>query len=413
MRGLPQEVLGIPGPKKIIQTLGSLLLAQSSDERPYPGVSSSCPVSEISCQAKYHGQDTCCFNYPGGQMLQTQFWDADPAIGPEDAWTIHGLWPDHCAGGFDQFCDSKRRYSNISLILVDSGRGDLLEYMSEYWKDFRGDDSNLWQHEWNKHGTCVSTLETHCYDDYLPQQEVVDYFDKTVEVFRELPSHEFLANAGIIPSPTQTYNLLDIEAALESAHGSPVTVRCRGGALNEIWYYFNIAGSLQKGSFIAASPDGQKSNCPSRGIKYPLKRARHEPTHTTTGSHPAPTEPGTPFTDRGNLMVSTLNRRHGCIISYGTWFSSGTCATFRAEKLADDKFTLKSSKGPCAFERDALACGPHVNSPTEFTAQDGKLAYKYQTTFYADQAPKGRTQSNVYASQGGRPIEIEITWASK
>ena len=100
------------------------------------------------------------------------------------------LRPDHCAGGFDQFCDSKRRYSNISLILVDSGRGDLLEYMSEYWKDFRGDDSNLWQHEWNKHGTCVSTLETHCYDDYLPQQEVVDYFDKTVEVFRELPSHE-------------------------------------------------------------------------------------------------------------------------------------------------------------------------------------------------------------------------------
>lgn len=156
---------------------------------------------------------------------------------------------------------------------MDSGRGDLLEYMSEYWKDFRGDDSNLWQHEWNKHGTCVSTLETHCYDDYLPQQEVVDYFDKTVELFRELPSHEvscplpgrsyvprsltefkFLANEGIIPSRTQTYTLIEIERALESAHGSPVTVRCRGGALNEIWYYFNIAGSLQNGAFIAASP---------------------------------------------------------------------------------------------------------------------------------------------------------------
>lgn len=62
--------------------------------------------------------------------------------------------------------------------------------MSEYWKDFRGDDANLWEHEWNKHGTCVSTLETHCYKDYLPQQEVVDYFDKTVEIYKELPSHE-------------------------------------------------------------------------------------------------------------------------------------------------------------------------------------------------------------------------------
>ncbi|KAJ5941180.1 hypothetical protein N7516_001348 [Penicillium verrucosum] len=413
MRGSSQQFMGIPGPQKILKTFGSLWLSQTSNENGNPGTSSSCPTSEISCQANYHGQDTCCFNYPGGQMLQTQFWDVDPALGPEDAWTIHGLWPDHCNGGFDQFCDFRRKYSNISLILVDAGRADLLEYMSEYWKDFRGDDNNLWQHEWNKHGTCVSTLEPDCYTDYLPQQEVVDYFDKTVEVYKELPTHEFLANAGIIPSQTRTYALADIEAALEQAHGKPVTIRCRGGAINEIWYHFNIAGSLQSGEFVSADPDGLKSNCPSRGIKYPLKHARHEPTHTTTIGHPEPTAPGTPFTGRGNLIVERLNRKHGCIISYGTWFSSGTCATFRAEKISDDIFTLKSSKGPCAFERDALACGPHVTTASEFTAKDDKLAYSDHTTFYADNPPKGRTQSTVYASQGGRPIEIEITWTSK
>ncbi|CAI7673887.1 unnamed protein product [Penicillium discolor] len=413
MRGSSQQFMGIPGPQKILKTVGSLWLSQTSNENANPGTSSSCPASEISCQANYHGQDTCCFNYPGGQMLQTQFWDVDPALGPEDAWTIHGLWPDHCNGGFDQFCDSGRKYSNISLILVDAGRGDLLEYMSEYWKDFRGDDSNLWQHEWNKHGTCVSTLEPDCYADYLPQQEVVDYFDKTVEVYKELPTYEFLANASIVPSQTRTYALADIEAALEQAHGNPVTIRCRSGAINEIWYHFNIAGSLQSGEFVSAGPDGLKSNCPSRGIKYPLKHARHEPTHTTTIGHPEPTAPGTPFTGRGNLIVERLNRKHGCIISYGTWFSSGTCATFRAEKISDDIFTLKSSKGPCAFERDALACGPHVTTASEFTAKDGKLAYSDHATFYADSPPKGRTQSNVYASQGGRPIEIEISWISK
>jgi ribonuclease T2 len=62
--------------------------------------------------------------------------------------------------------------------------------MSTYWKDYKGDDPNLWEHEWNKHGTCVSTLETHCYSDYYPQQEVVDYFDKTVELFHDLPTFE-------------------------------------------------------------------------------------------------------------------------------------------------------------------------------------------------------------------------------
>lgn len=66
--------------------------------------------------------------------------------------------------------------------------------------------------------------------------------------------HQFLANAGIIPSQTRTYALADIEAALEQAHGNPVTIRCRNGALNEIWYYFNIAGSLQSGEFISAGP---------------------------------------------------------------------------------------------------------------------------------------------------------------
>jgi hypothetical protein len=34
---------------------------------------------------------SCCLNAPGGQMLQTQFWDANPAAGPADHWTIHGL----------------------------------------------------------------------------------------------------------------------------------------------------------------------------------------------------------------------------------------------------------------------------------------------------------------------------------
>ncbi|KAJ5439796.1 Ribonuclease [Penicillium daleae] len=408
-----QQVLGIPGPQKILKTLGTWWISSAADDKkPTIGASTSCPLSEISCQTKYHGQDTCCFNYPGGQMLQTQFWDADPAVGPDDSWTIHGLWPDHCNGGFDQFCDSKRKYSNISLILVDSGRGDLLEYMTEYWKDYRGDDAHLWQHEWEKHGTCVSTLETHCYEDYIPQQDVVDYFDKSVEVFKQVPSYEFLAAAGILPSHSQTYALADVEDALERAHGAPVTVHCRQGSLSEIWYHFNIAGSLQTGKFVSAPPDGQTSNCPRRGIRYPPKRSAPEPTKTTTYV-PEPTQTGAPFSGKGNLMVSTLNQRRGCIISYGTWYASGTCATFRAKKASDDTFTLKSSKGLCAFEDDALNCGSHVTRASEFAVKDDKLTYLGNTTFYADKAPKGQVQSTVFASQAEHLIEIEITWKSK
>jgi len=88
-----QQVLGVPGPQQILKTLGSLWLSTSNpSENQTPGASSSCPTPEISCKTKYHGQDTCCFNYPGGQMLQTQFWDVDPPVGPDNSWTIHGLW---------------------------------------------------------------------------------------------------------------------------------------------------------------------------------------------------------------------------------------------------------------------------------------------------------------------------------
>lgn len=57
----------------------------------------SCPAdSPLSCQNTTAVQDLCCFNAPGGQLLLTNFWDADPPTGPEDSWTLHGLWPDRC-----------------------------------------------------------------------------------------------------------------------------------------------------------------------------------------------------------------------------------------------------------------------------------------------------------------------------
>lgn len=107
--------------------------------------------------------------------------------------------------------------------MVDSGRRDLLEYMDIYWKDFKGDDLDLWVHEWNKHGTplpllsylrehkltwigtCISTLETRCYDEYYPQQDVVDYFDKAVEIFGELPSYK-----------VRVFNLIELSSSHEA-----------------------------------------------------------------------------------------------------------------------------------------------------------------------------------------------------
>lgn len=89
------EAINMPSLRDFVKAAtGAGLLASSAVATP-----KSCPVTSstpLSCQNTTAVADLCCFNAPGGQLLQTQFWDTDPATGPTDSWTIHGLWPDHC-----------------------------------------------------------------------------------------------------------------------------------------------------------------------------------------------------------------------------------------------------------------------------------------------------------------------------
>jgi len=109
--------------------------------------------------------------------------------GPSNSWTIHGLWPDHCDGTYDSSCDSTRAYTNITAILQSYGKNDLLAYMNTYWVDINGADETFWEHEWAKHGTCISTFKPSCYTSYTAQEEVPDFFQKTVDLFQTLDSY--------------------------------------------------------------------------------------------------------------------------------------------------------------------------------------------------------------------------------
>ena len=155
----------------------------------FAGSPEICSNPQLSCQNTTAVSDLCCFNAPGGQLLQTQFWDTSPSTGPSNSWTIHGLWPDHCDGTYDSNCDASRAYTKITAILQSYGKTDLLSYMNTYWVDINGDDESFWEHEWGKHGTCISTLEPSCYTSYTPQEEVPDFFQKTVDLFQTLDSY--------------------------------------------------------------------------------------------------------------------------------------------------------------------------------------------------------------------------------
>jgi ribonuclease T2 family protein len=81
----------------------------------------------------------------------------------------------------------------------------------------------VFKHEWATHGTCYSTLKPSCLPRGSPRgAEAVLFFQRVVELFKRLPTYEWLAQQGITPSETQTYTLSELTNALKGASG----VRC-------------------------------------------------------------------------------------------------------------------------------------------------------------------------------------------
>lgn len=146
--------------------------------------------------------------------------------------------------------------------------------MNTYWLPNSGTNEHFWEHEWNKHGTCINTLARSCYAGlYSDGDEVVDFFNRAVATFKSLDTYQALASAGITPSRHQTYTLSELQDALQSVTGSQVVLGCHGHQLNQAWYFFNVKGSLQTGEFVPTDPVGAKSSCPQRGIQYLPKSA--------------------------------------------------------------------------------------------------------------------------------------------
>ncbi|KAI8635294.1 ribonuclease T2 [Xylariaceae sp. FL1651] len=378
----------------------------------------TCPANlPLSCSNTTVVEDLCCFNAPGGDILQTQFWDTNPSTGPIDSWTLHGLWPDNCDGTYQQYCDENRQYTNITAILQEKAPCTL-KTMQTYWKDYQGNDESFWEHEFGKHGTCISTLNPECYADYQPTDEVPDYFTRAVSLFKTLPSYDWLAAAGIVPSATATYTLAAIQAALTAHHGHNVVINCSGNQLNELWYHYHVQGSIQSGTYTPVDPVGSGSTCPATGIKY-LPKYSSTPTSTSTPTTTTTTTPtstptaiptGTPGALSGKAYVKV--QPDGFLISTGNWYrASGTPATYTATPNAGNAttFTLKTSKGPCQVLADASLSCAAGNAASDFGYDGTYITYGGSATFYAAAAPAGQDKGVVYTT--AQTVSLQMYWS--
>lgn len=232
-----------------------------------------CPSDlPLSCSNTSAVSDYCCFENPGGVILQTQFWDYNPGLGANDTFTIHGLWPDNCDGSYEQYCDPSLEITKkVKSIIVDDFKDPgLYKAMRKYWLSDDGSVESLWLHEFDKHGTCMSTIRPECYGAKPRRnQNVYEYFNITVNLFKKLPTFSFLEKAGIVPSLNQTYTKSQIADALSAGFGGEsVYFKCdKQNAISEIWYFHHVQGSLRNENFVQI-PSLSAPSCPDSDIHF-------------------------------------------------------------------------------------------------------------------------------------------------
>lgn len=216
----------------------------------------------VSCSGT---NDTCCVENTFGIFMGTQFWDYEPAAGPDNLFTTHGLWSNKCAGGYGTYCNPEWEVDNVTEALLTLGHDGkkLLKKMSISWKNNTGSDEDLWVHEFNKHGTCMATVDPACYKTGSKTYDYVgDYFTTAVKLQEKLPTYKYLARFGIVPSTKTQYATSDVRYAISQNFGYNVSLSCdTSGALSEVWYYFSLQGPVASGNFIPAAPQSTGTTC--------------------------------------------------------------------------------------------------------------------------------------------------------
>ena len=79
-------------------------------------------------------------------------------------YMIHGLWPQINSTDYPEYCKTVSYSKPVGTLLTD---------MDTYW---HACDDTLWEHEWEKHGSCVS-VENNIDED--------TFFNTTLSLFLE------------------------------------------------------------------------------------------------------------------------------------------------------------------------------------------------------------------------------------
>ena len=101
----------------------------------------------------------------------------------KNTMTIHGLWPTLKSG--------KKLKTCTSGISIDDDGSQLFEDLKQYWPSFSNSNIDFWEHEFNKHGYCMTEeYEWDGYEEYF--QFVLELFLKDYKdlIIKAFPGYE-------------------------------------------------------------------------------------------------------------------------------------------------------------------------------------------------------------------------------
>ncbi|XP_078086416.1 ribonuclease T2 [Mustelus asterias] len=157
----------------------------------------------------------CNTIHPWHSIILSQHWPETVCLMESEAckippnieyWTVHGLWP------------KKNQMCNNSWPFEIKNVEDILSKLEKWWPDvLHPNGTQLWKHEWQKHGTCAATLES------VDTQK--KYFSKALELYQSINLNSVLVKFGILPSPNY-YRMEKIENALLSSYRVIPKIQC-------------------------------------------------------------------------------------------------------------------------------------------------------------------------------------------
>jgi len=198
---------------------------------------------------------------------------------PAAAFGIHGLWPNYakCRGrgrqglaramlGDDAFLSTVGRRGKCWPEYCDDGNElspweirDLVASLDRSWPTLSCKNRRsfeFWSYEWKKHGTC-SNLE--------PQ----DYFARALAFKARHDRAAILADAGIVPSDTETYPVSSVRDAIAQGTGFVANLECNRDADGEAQLFQVYQCVDRDAKELIDCPLGMPTKCTDR-VKLPV-----------------------------------------------------------------------------------------------------------------------------------------------